>query len=95
MPSVSLSPKNPHHEEVRALGNLRTDLPAAQEPDVSDWLTPKDLQHELRIGERLCYRLLRNGTIPSVRIGNLYRVRKEVLEELRDQAIPDRSTMSA
>jgi excisionase family DNA binding protein len=77
------------------LGNLRTQLPAAQEPDVSDWLTPKDLQHELRIGERLCYRLLRNGTIPSVRIGNLYRVRKEVLEELRDQAIPDRSTMSA
>jgi excisionase family DNA binding protein len=77
------------------LSNLRTQLPAAQEPDVSDWLTPKDLQHELRIGERLCYRLLRNGTIPSVRIGNLYRVRKEVLEELRDQAIPDRSTMCA
>ena len=77
------------------MGNLRTQLPAAQEPDASDWLTPKDLQHELRIGERLCYRLLRNGTIPSVRIGNLYRVRKEVLEELRDQAIPERSTMSA
>jgi excisionase family DNA binding protein len=77
------------------LSNLRTQLPAAQEPDVSDWLTPKDLQHELRIGERLCYRLLRNGAIPSVRIGNLYRVRKEVLEELRDQAIPDRSTMTA
>jgi excisionase family DNA binding protein len=77
------------------LGNVKTQLPAAQEPDVSDWLTPKDLQHELRIGERLCYRLLRNGAIPSVRIGNLYRVRKEVLEELRDQAIPDRSTMTA
>jgi excisionase family DNA binding protein len=69
------------------LGNLRTQLPAAQEPDVSDWLTAKDLQHELRIGERLCYRLLRTGEIPSIRIGNLYRVRKEVLEELRDQAI--------
>lgn len=77
------------------MGNVKTQLAAAQEPDVSDWLTPKDLQHELRIGERLCYRLLRNGTIPSVRIGNLYRVRKEVLEELRDQAIPDRSTLSA
>jgi excisionase family DNA binding protein len=77
------------------LDNLRTELPAAQEPDVSDWLTPKDLQHELRIGERLCYRLLRTGAIPSVRIGNLYRVRKEVLEELRDQAIPDRSAVSA
>jgi excisionase family DNA binding protein len=77
------------------LNNLRTDSPAAQGPEVADWLTPKDLQHELRIGERLCYRLLRAGEIPSVRIGNLYRVRKEVLEELRDQAIPDRSAISA
>ena len=77
------------------MNNLRTELPAAQEPDVSDWLTPKDLQHELRIGERLCYRLLRTGAIPSVRIGNLYRIRKEILEELRGQAVPDRSVMSA
>jgi excisionase family DNA binding protein len=69
------------------MGNLRTELAPTQEPEVSDWLTPKDLQHELRIGERLCYRLLRTGVIPSIRIGNLYRVRKEVLEELRDQAI--------
>ncbi len=67
--------------------NLRTELPAAQGPEVSDWLTPKDLQHELRIGERLCYRLLRTGAIPSVRIGNLYRIRREVMEQLRDQAI--------
>ena len=71
------------------MGNLRTDLPATQEPEVSDWLTPKDLQHELRIGERLCYRLLRSGEIPSVRIGNLYRVRREVMEELRNQAITE------
>ena len=77
------------------MSNLRTEAPAAQGPDVSDWLTPKDLQHELRIGERLCYRLLRTGAIPSIRIGNLYRVRKEVLEELRDQATPDRSPVSA
>lgn len=77
------------------MDNLRTEMPAVQEPDVSDWLTPKDLQHELRIGERLCYRLLRTGAIPSVRIGNLYRVRREILDELREQAIPDRSTMSA
>jgi excisionase family DNA binding protein len=69
------------------MGNLRTELASAQEPEVSDWLTPKDLQHELRIGERLCYRLLRTGEFPSIRIGNLYRVHKEVLEELRDQAI--------
>jgi len=77
------------------LDNLRTEPPTAQEPEVSDWLTPKDLQRELRIGERLCYRLLRTGAIPSVRIGNLYRIRKEVLEELRGQATPNSSVMSA
>lgn len=77
------------------MSNLKAELPTAQEPEVTDWLTPKDLQHELRIGERLCYRLLRTGAIPSVRIGNLYRVRKEVLEELRDQAAPDGSAMNA
>jgi excisionase family DNA binding protein len=65
------------------LGNLRTETPAAQEPD---WLTPKDLQRELRIGAGLCYGLLRSGALPSVRIGNLYRVRKEVLEELQEKA---------
>jgi len=66
------------------LGNVRTETPATQE---AGWLTPKDLQRELRIGERLCYRLLRTGAIPSVRIGSLYRIRREVMEQLRDQAI--------
>jgi excisionase family DNA binding protein len=77
------------------LDNLRAELPRAQGADVSDWLTPKDLQRELRIGERLCYRLLRAGEIPSVRVGNLYRVRREVLEELRGQAMLTRSVISA
>ncbi len=76
------------------MGNLRTGPSATQGPEVSDWLTPKDLQRELRIGQRLTYKLLRTGAIPSVRVGNLYRVRKEVLEELRHQAVPDRSAMS-
>lgn len=53
------------------------------------WLTPKDLQAELRIGEKLAYRLLREGRIPSVRVGNLYRVRREVMEELRGQALTE------
>ncbi len=69
------------------MDNLRTEIPAMQEPDVEDWLTPKDLQDELRIGERLCYRLLRTGAVPSVRVGKLYRVRRETLEELREQAM--------
>jgi excisionase family DNA binding protein len=62
------------------------DTSPSQAP-AQDWLTPKDLQAELRIGEKLCYRLLRNGEIPSVRIGNLYRVRREVLEDLKENAI--------
>ena len=69
------------------MDNLRTEIPAVQEPDVSDWLTPREIQDELRIGERLCYRLLRTGAVPSVRIGNLYRVRREILEELRERAM--------
>jgi excisionase family DNA binding protein len=44
-------------------------------------LTPKDLQQELRIGERLVYRLLKDGTIPSVRLGGVYRINREHLED--------------
>lgn len=50
-------------------------------PDRANFLTPKDLQAELRIGERLAYRLLREGKIPSVRVGNLYRIPRLRLEE--------------
>ena len=51
-----------------------------QEPPVT-FLTPKDLQHELQIGEKLCYKLLKEGAIPSVRIGGLYRIPRRLLEE--------------
>ncbi len=65
------------------------------QPEPANFLTPRDLQRELRIGEKLCYRLLRDGTIPSVRVGNLYRVRREALEEMRGRATPAESAMSA
>ena len=52
------------------------------QPEQANFLTPKDVQRELKIGERLTYRLLRNGTIPSVRVGNMYRVRRTDLEDL-------------
>jgi excisionase family DNA binding protein len=54
---------------------------ATQAPDVA-FLTPQDIQRELRIGEQLCYKLLRAGSIPSVRVGHLYRVRREDLLEV-------------
>ena len=54
---------------------------AVQEQPVA-FLTPKDLQRELRIGEKLAYRLLKDGTIPSVRVGGLYRIPRRWLAEV-------------
>jgi excisionase family DNA binding protein len=51
-----------------------------QEPPIT-FLTPKDLQRELQIGQKLAYRLLKSGEIPSVRVGGLYRIRRQDLEE--------------
>ncbi len=51
-----------------------------QEPPVT-FLTPKDLQRELQIGEKLCYRLLKSGAIPSVRVGGVYRVPRKDFEK--------------
>ena len=51
-----------------------------QEPPVT-YLSPKDLQSELQIGEKLCYRLLKSGAIPSIRVGGLYRIYRPQLEE--------------
>ena len=48
--------------------------------EAPDFLTPKDLQRELQIGERLCYKLLKEGSIPSVRVGGLYRTPRRDLE---------------
>ncbi len=47
----------------------------------ANWLTPKDLQQELRLGEKAVYRLLRSGAIPSVRLGGVYRVHRRHVEE--------------
>lgn len=63
------------------MSNPKTKQPRAQGPEVPDWLTPKDVQRELRIGEKLAYRLLQDGTIPSVRVGGVYRIHRSHLEE--------------
>ena len=54
---------------------------ATQAADAA-FLTPRDIQRELRIGERLCYKLLRAQAIPNVRVGNLYRIKAEDLDEV-------------
>ncbi len=44
--------------------------------DYPDALTPGQVREMLGIGQRLTYTLLRDGEIPSVRMGRLYRVPK-------------------
>jgi excisionase family DNA binding protein len=54
---------------------------APVQEESAPFLTPKDLQRELQIGEKLAYRLLKDGTIPSVRVGGLYRIPRPRFEE--------------
>lgn len=44
--------------------------------DYPDALTPRQVQEMLGVGQRLAYTLLRDGKIPSIRMGKLYRVPK-------------------
>ncbi len=46
-----------------------------------DILTVKDLCEILGIGKNTAYRLLQNGEIKSIRIGNKYKIPKEYLLE--------------
>ncbi len=46
------------------------------------FLKPRDIQQELQLGERLVYKLLASGAIPSIRVNGLYRIRREDLEEV-------------
>lgn len=58
-----------------------THSPADVQERSGAWLTVKDLQHELQIGEKLAYKLLKSGSIPSVRVGGLIRIYRPQLEE--------------
>lgn len=48
-------------------------------PGYPDALTPRQVQEMLGVGQRMTYRLLREGKIPSVRMGRLYRVPKSAV----------------
>lgn len=43
---------------------------------------PEEVQLELGIGRSTMYRLLATGTIPSVRLGKLIRIRRAELEKI-------------
>lgn len=55
--------------------------PARTQEASGNWLTVKDLQDELQIGQKLAYKLLKSGEIPSVRVGGLIRIYRPQLEE--------------
>ena len=46
-----------------------------------DVLTVEELCDVLKIGKRLAYKLLRNGEIPSLKIGRIYRISKAAVIE--------------
>ena len=52
----------------------------------ADVLTIQELEEALKIGRRLAYTLVRDGTIPSKKIGRIYRIPKAaVIEYLKTQ----------
>ncbi len=54
----------------------------APPPDPEEWLTAVEAGRLLRLSRRPLYRALRSGAIPSVKFGNLYRVRRSDLASL-------------
>ena len=52
-------------------------------PDV---MTPKQVQSALNIGRTWTYRLLKDGTIPSFRVGKSYRIsKKQLIKYVKNQ----------
>ena len=45
-------------------------------------LTPKEVAEKLRVSEQTVLRWLRNGKLKGVKVGKLWRVREEDLQEL-------------
>ena len=49
------------------------------------FLTVKDVQRELQVGERLVYKMIKTGRIPAVRLrgeGSVYRIPRREFEEI-------------
>ena len=50
-------------------------------PNVPEVLTSAEARDFLRMGRNAFYAALREGRLPSFRVGRLYRFRREVLEQ--------------
>jgi ribonuclease HI len=63
-----------------------------QDGDQKAWLSVKDLQSELGIGNDLAYRLVRSGRIPSVKLGGLIRIHRPTMERaLLENPLPGKA----
>lgn len=55
---------------------------AIGQPKTLTYLTPAQVQKQLQIGEKLCYRLLKEEQIPSKKIESPYRIPSSWLEQV-------------
>ena len=53
-----------------------------QEDIENEYLTPKEVMNLLYIGKNTFYRLVHSGELPAIRIGKLWRVKREALLKL-------------
>ncbi|WP_394267184.1 helix-turn-helix domain-containing protein [Anaerotignum sp.] len=53
-----------------------------QEEIENEYLTPKEVMNLLYIGKNTFYRLVHSGELPAIRIGKLWRVKREALLKL-------------
>jgi excisionase family DNA binding protein len=60
---------------------LQTTTKHTDAPLKADYLTPEDLQRELRLSMSTVYRILRSGELPHVRFRRKIRVRREVFDQ--------------
>jgi excisionase family DNA binding protein len=56
-----------------------TPVPPTRLEDLPDLLTPDECAAFLRISRNTMYSMLQKGTIPSLKYGRLFRIRKSVL----------------
>lgn len=56
--------------------------PAEAQDSGEKLLTVREVQTELRLGERAVYRALNRGTIPGVKLGSTWRVRRRDLDRV-------------
>ena len=68
---------------------LRLVSPNLQSENTKHLLSAEELAQELGVGRTTAYSLLWSGTIPSMKIGRLRRVRREDLDRFISQRMED------